>query len=73
MTPLAELQAQPITHQRIYAWLETIVRLHHANPNLARLLQHAALSGGPHTNELIEHLFRPSSQPITDGEIANES
>jgi AcrR family transcriptional regulator len=57
--PLQELQGQPITQARIEQWLETIVRLHHARPNLARLLQHAALSGGPHTNELIERLFSP--------------
>ena len=39
------------------------MRQHHANPNLARLLQHAALSGGPHTNEMIDRLFRPMFQP----------
>jgi TetR/AcrR family transcriptional regulator len=57
--PLAELRDSPITRERIYQWLETIVRMHHERPNLARLLQHAALSGGPQTNELIERLFRP--------------
>jgi AcrR family transcriptional regulator len=57
--PLAELQESSITRERIYEWLETIVRMHHERPNLARLMQHAALSGGPHTNELIERLFRP--------------
>lgn len=45
--------------QRILEWLETVVRCHHDNPNLARLLQHAALSGGPQTNEIIESLFKP--------------
>ena len=45
--------------QRILEWLETVVRCHHDNPNLARLLQHAALSGGPQTNEIIELLFKP--------------
>ena len=48
------------------------MRQHHANPNLARLLQHAALSGGPHTDELIDRLFRPmfnSSQKIEGGDI----
>ena len=39
------------------------MRQHHSNPNLARLLQHAALSGGPHTNELIDRLFRPMFEP----------
>ena len=52
-----------MTNERVFHWLETIVRQHHANPNLARLLQHAALSGGPHTNELIDRLFRPMFQP----------
>jgi TetR/AcrR family transcriptional regulator len=61
--PLAELDSGPVTSERIFRWLETIVRQHHANPNLARLLQHAALSGGPHTNELIDRLFRPMFKP----------
>ena len=64
--PLEELGRTPVTHDRIFQWLETIVRQHHANPNLARLLQHAALSGGPHTNELIDRLFRPMFQPEED-------
>ena len=62
--PLAELDRGPVTNERVFCWLETIVRQHHANPNLARLLQHAALSGGPHTNELIDRLFRPMFQPV---------
>jgi len=57
--PLEELGRGQVTYERVFQWLETIVRQHHANPNLARLLQHAALSGGPHTNELIDRLFRP--------------
>ena len=61
--PLAELERGPVTQGRVFQWLEVIVRQHHSNPNLARLLQHAALSGGPHTNELIERLFRPMFQP----------
>ena len=61
--PLEQLNDEPVTYERLYDWLETIVRQHHANPNLARLLQHAALSGGPHTNELIDRLFRPMFQP----------
>ena len=33
-------------------------------------MQHAALSGGPHTNELIERLFRPMFQSgaVIEGE-----
>ncbi len=57
--PMAELKDQAITRERIYQWLEKIVRMHHERPNLARLLQHAALSGGPQTNALIERLFSP--------------
>ena len=62
-TPLRELDRGPVTHDRVFQWLEAIVRQHHANPNLARLLQHAALSGGPRTNELIDQLFRPMFEP----------
>lgn len=63
--PLAALASQKVPDQdRVMQWLETIVRQHHANPNLARLLQHAALSGGPHTNEIIERLFRPMFEPM---------
>ena len=61
--PLEELGEAPVTYDRVFLWLETMVRQHHANPNLARLLQHAALSGGPHTNEMIDRLFRPMFQP----------
>lgn len=57
--PMDELNEAPITDERLQQWLEAIVRKHHANPNLARLLQHAALSGGPGTNDLIERFFRP--------------
>lgn len=61
--PLLEMQqSSELSEERILQWLETIVRQHHANPNLARLLQHAALSGGPHTNEIIERLFSPMFQ-----------
>ena len=63
--PLVELDSGPVTNERVFRWLETIVRQHHANPNLARLLQHAALSGGPHTNELIDRLFRPMFKPAS--------
>lgn len=64
--PLAELDSGPLTQNRVLEWLEAIVRQHHSNPNLARLLQHAALSGGPHTNELIDRLFRPMFQPASE-------
>lgn len=62
--PLLEMERSgEVTQDRVLHWLEAIVRQHHASPNLARLLQHAALSGGPHTNELIERLFRPMFRP----------
>jgi TetR/AcrR family transcriptional regulator len=61
--PLDELANHEVTQERVLQWLDTMVRLHHANPNLARLLQHAALSGGPHTNEMIDRLFRPMFKP----------
>ena len=57
--PLEELGRGEVTYERVFLWLENIVRQHHANPNLARLLQHAALSGGPRINELIDRLFSP--------------
>lgn len=63
LQPFEVLNAGPVTHDRIIEWLEVIVRKHHSNPNLARLLQHAALSGGPRTNELIDRLFRPMFEP----------
>ena len=72
LRPLEELNTGPVTHDRILVWLEEIVRKHHANPNLARLLQHAALSGGPGTNELIDRLFRSMFEPagrIEDAEL----
>jgi TetR/AcrR family transcriptional regulator len=71
--PLAQLSGDQLTSEQLFVWLEAIVRQHHANPNLARLLQHAALSGGPHTDELIDRLFRPmfsSSDKLEGGEIA---
>ncbi len=62
--PLQEMARSPqLDQEMVLRWLETVVRQHHANPNLARLLQHAALSGGPNTNELIEQLFRPMFRP----------
>jgi len=60
--PMEELDNGPVTYERVFQWLEAMVRQHHGNPNLARLLQHAALSGGPHTNKMIDRLFRPMFQ-----------
>lgn len=67
--PLMEMQeSSELSQERVLEWLEAIVRQHHANPNLARLLQHAALSGGPHTNEIIERLFNPMFRPPESAE-----
>ena len=57
--PLHELGQTEVSFEQVMQRLVSVVRQHHANPNLARLLQHAALSGGPHTDELIDRLFRP--------------
>jgi len=70
--PLASLSGAPVTQARILEWLEATVRQHHANPNLARLLQHAALSGGPQTGQLIDRLFRPMFQPGSEADMQEE-
>jgi len=57
--PLRELQEGEITRDRIRAWQESMVRMHIGNPNLARLLQHEALSGGPGAQMISEQMFRP--------------
>lgn len=61
--PLDELRQAPLTADGIFRWLEITVRMHHQRPNLARLLQHAALSGSPHTDALVDGLFRPMFEP----------
>jgi AcrR family transcriptional regulator len=68
-SPLQELRRQPLTRQRILDWLELTVRMHHERPNLARLLQHAALSGSPHADALVDGLFRPMFEPPQDSEV----
>lgn len=67
--PLEELRRQPLTRRRILDWLETMVRMHHERPNLARLMQHAALSGSPRAEALVDGLFRPMFEPPPDGEL----
>lgn len=64
--PMDELNSGPITQERVFVWLDAIVRKHHANPNLARLLQHAALSGGPQTRALIDRYFKPMFNPSAE-------
>lgn len=59
-TPLLEMMgAEEVTHNTVLGWIEMIVKLHHENPNFARLIQHAALSGGPRSNEIIEAMVKP--------------
>jgi AcrR family transcriptional regulator len=60
--PLAELLNQPVTKGRVLDWLERLIYVHHENPNFARLVQHAALSGGPRTSELIDRMIQPMFQ-----------
>lgn len=57
--PMDWLLQGPVERQRILKWQRQLIELHAENPNLARLLQHEALSGGPKANELIEQLFKP--------------
>ncbi len=71
--PLESLRGESITRETLLEWLDTLVGLHHARPNLARLLQHAALSGGPHTNELIERLFKPMFENPTGTGLVEDS
>ena len=58
--PLHELlQGGAPTEKLALAWQAKLVRLHIQNPNLARILQHAALSGGPQSSDLFERFFNP--------------
>jgi TetR/AcrR family transcriptional regulator len=57
--PLRELVQGEVTRERIRRWQARLVRMHIENPNLARLLQHEALSGGPGSEMIIEKLFKP--------------
>ena len=68
--PIQEISAEELTGDKLFTWLETMIRMHHERPNLARLLQHAALSGGPHdSHELVERLFAPMFRTENEGEI----
>ena len=68
-SPLIEMLGSDLSRSSVLVWVEKIVSLHHANPNFARLIQHAALSGGPQTEELIERMFRPMFER---GKVAEE-
>ena len=54
-----ELQTGAMTRGRVLEWLRRYVAHHFENPNLARLLQHAALDGGPRTAEIAARLLGP--------------
>lgn len=57
--PLIEMLNTEVTQATVLGWLDKVVGLHHDNPNFARLIQHAALSGEPQTKELIERMVKP--------------
>ncbi|ROR94858.1 TetR family transcriptional regulator [Sinobacterium caligoides] len=57
--PLEELLGTEVTQQSVLQWQSNLVRLHTGNPNLSRLLQHAALSGGPQVQDTLAKLFQP--------------
>lgn len=69
--PLNELMEHPVTRHNVLAWQKKLTRLHIDNPNLARLLQHAALSDSAHTKEFIERLFKPFFREVTAGSSGN--
>lgn len=54
-----ELQNGAMTRERVLDWLRRYVARHFEYPNLARLLQHAALDGGPRTEEIVARLLGP--------------
>ncbi len=64
---LREFMDQPVSRERILEWQKKLTQLYIQNPNLARLLQHAALLGSPHTEEFIETLFKPLFELVSGG------
>ena len=65
--PTKTLLQGPVTRSGIQAWLNTMVDLHYANPNFARLLQHAALADGPHTSVIVNEMIRPLFDHLPEG------
>ena len=58
--PMMEMMStEKLSKETVLLWLDNVVTLHHNNPNFARLIQHAALSGGPQTEELIARMVKP--------------
>ena len=48
-----------LTLDTILDWQRELIKVHVENPNLARLLQHVALSGGPEARRFMENLYKP--------------
>ena len=65
--PLHQLMEQSISRENILSWQKELTKLHIDNPNLARLLQHAALSDSAHTQEFIQRLFKPLFADVVAG------
>ncbi len=57
--PFDELLASEVSVENVLVWEETMMRQHIANPNLAKLLTHAALSGDQQGPDLLEKIFGP--------------
>jgi AcrR family transcriptional regulator len=58
-TLLDSFLAQPLDANRGESYIEAMMEHHARSPNLARLLQHAALAGSHHVELLNERWYRP--------------
>jgi AcrR family transcriptional regulator len=63
---LGELLDRPLTPDHAERNLLTIAKLYSRTPNLARLVQHAALTGGAEVDFLIERFFGPIFRRATE-------
>jgi AcrR family transcriptional regulator len=61
---LDELAARPASRARAEAAVEAMLRHHVAQPNLARLIQHAILAGGDQLDLLVTRWYRPFFERI---------
>ncbi len=61
---LEELLERPPSEAREDAAIECMLRHHVAHPNLARLIQHAALAGGDQLELLIKRWYHPFFQRV---------
>lgn len=55
----SEMLQGAVTREQVLEWLRRYVARHFEYPNLARLLQHAALDGGPRTDDIARRLLGP--------------